>query len=218
MRSSAKSTRGRTVLGVFDREEPAARAHLAGVGVDEVIESDRGPDAFVEVLGRAARRRRVAAPTPVTQHAGPARRGTCRRRRRSRGCRTDRDRRAPRARASAAVLVDADDVSPTVAPRLGLPIEPNLRTAIDAVEHGRGDLRASLVAAPGIRCSVLAGLPNANGWAHVRVGEVMRVIEDLGRRTCFGRRGRQWSDRSRMSAANRVAACPRACARSSRRT
>ena len=177
MRSSVKCTRGRTVLGVFDREEPAARAHLAGVGVDDVIESDRGPDAFVEVLV-ALHARRVAAPTPVTQHAGPARRGRVVVVGGPAGA--GRTEIAVHLAASvAAVLVDADDVSPTVAPRLGLPIEPNLRTAIDAVEHGRGDLRASLVAAPGIRCSVLTGLPNANGWAHVRVGEVMRVIEDL---------------------------------------
>src|SRR5262245_52946272 len=46
----ALHARGRSVLGVFAREEPAARAHLVAVGVDAVIESDRGPHAFVEAL------------------------------------------------------------------------------------------------------------------------------------------------------------------------
>jgi MinD-like ATPase involved in chromosome partitioning or flagellar assembly len=168
--------RGRAVLGVFDREEPAARGHLVSVGVDEVIESDCGPDAFVERLV-ALHARRAAAPAPVAPQALPSRRG--------RVVVVGGPAGAGRTEISvhlaagiADVLVDADDVAPSIAPRLGLSIEPNLRTAIDAVEHGRGELAGSLVPGPGT-CSVLAGLPNANGWAHVRVGEVMRVIEDL---------------------------------------
>jgi len=38
-------------------------------------------------------------------------------------------------RRTSIVLLDADDVAPAVGPRLQLPIEPNLRTAIDAVEQ-----------------------------------------------------------------------------------
>ena len=48
--------RGRAVLGVFDREEAASRAHLVGVGVDAVIESDAGPEGFIRaiVAGRSS--------------------------------------------------------------------------------------------------------------------------------------------------------------------
>jgi MinD-like ATPase involved in chromosome partitioning or flagellar assembly len=169
--------RGRTVLGVFDREEPAARAHLVGVGVDQVIESDRGPDAVVELLVEL-HSRQVTAPIAAMQPGGPTRRGRVVVVGGPAG--VGRTEIAVHLAANGgAVLVDADDVSPGVAPRLGLPIEPNLRTAIDAVEHGRGDARAALVAVSDPRCSILAGLPSANGWSHVRVGEVMRVVEDL---------------------------------------
>ena len=66
--------RGRAVLGVCDREEPSARAHLIAVGADEVIESDLGPrrvrhgDADI-----AVRRHEVARPETIG--VAPARRG-----------------------------------------------------------------------------------------------------------------------------------------------
>ena len=121
------------------RSPPRGRI-LPRVGVDE---RDRVRPWARRVRGGSGRAARAAWPCTDTGdaacRAGAA--GTRRRRRRSRGRRSDRDCRCTSPRPSAAVLVDADDVSPTVAPRLGLPIEPNLRTAIDAVEHGRGDLR-----------------------------------------------------------------------------
>ncbi len=58
--------RGRAVLGVCDREEPSARAHLVAVGVDEVIESDLGPRAFVAAMQTLrVRRTEVARPDPI---------------------------------------------------------------------------------------------------------------------------------------------------------
>jgi MinD superfamily P-loop ATPase len=77
------------------------------------------------------------------------------------------------------VLLDADDVAPAVAQRWNLPIEPNLCTAIDAVEHGRGALDACLIPGPAPRLSVLTGIPNAGAWEQVRPGEVVRVVERL---------------------------------------
>jgi hypothetical protein len=62
---------------------------------------------------------------------------------------------------------------------LHLPIEPNLRTAIDAVEHGRGDLEPCVVVEPTSRLSVVSGLPNPHAWAQVRPGEVVRVVDRL---------------------------------------
>ena len=77
------------------------------------------------------------------------------------------------------MLVDADDVAPAIAARLGLPIEPNLRTAIDAVEHARGDLFDSLAIDRSGALPVLAGLPNPSAWVHVRPGEVARLVQRL---------------------------------------
>ena len=164
--------RGRAVLGVCDREEPSARAHLVAVGVDEVIESDLGPRAFVTAMQTLhVRRHEVTRPEAID--VAPPRRGrivavggppgvgrtevavqlaATRRRRagRRRRCRT-----VGRARG------------------LGLPIEPNLRTAIDAVEHARGELFDSLTTDRSGALRVLAGLPNPSAWVHVRPGEVV---------------------------------------------
>ena len=169
--------RGRTVLGVFDREEPAARVHLVEIGVDEVLESDRGPRAFVEALvslrARCADVVLVDEPLETKQRSGRivvvggvAGSG-----------RTEIA--VQLAAVAGDALVDADDVAPAVAARLALPIEPNLRTAIDAVEHGGSELQESLVRGSVGRAVVLPGLPNPNSWTHVRAGEVMRVVDQL---------------------------------------
>ena len=176
MRSSRTCRRGAAlVLGVFDREEPAARACLTALGVDAEIESDAGPDAFVDLLV-ALQSRRTVAPAAAVRDMTPARRGRVVVVGGPAGA--GRTEVAVHLAASMAdVLVDADDVTPAVASRLGLPIEPNLRTAIDALEHGRGELRGSLVSIPHTQCAAVVGLPNASGWSQVRVGEVMRVVE-----------------------------------------
>ena len=173
--------RGRAVLGVFDREEPVARELLVAVGVDEVVESDGGADLFVQATRRLAARRRelVAEPqagvasvrrgrivavggppgvgrTEVAVHLTSALRG---------------------------VLVDADDVGPSVAPRLGLSVEPNIRTLIDAVEHGRGDVLDCVQGDASGSLPAVAGLPNAGAWVQLRPGEVVRVVEHLARDT-----------------------------------
>ncbi|MGH9025657.1 MAG: MinD/ParA family ATP-binding protein [Acidimicrobiia bacterium] len=78
------------------------------------------------------------------------------------------------------MLVDADEVTPSVAARLGLPIEPNLRSAIDAVEFGLGNLSRALLPVPGAAFGVLGGLPNVAAWSQVRPSEVVTVTESLG--------------------------------------
>jgi MinD-like ATPase involved in chromosome partitioning or flagellar assembly len=171
--------RGHAVLGVYDREEPASRKHLAALGVDALIESDAGMDGFVRgIITTAGNRAQHAAPAPLA------------------------DRRAGRlvvvggppgvgrtevaiglavacTRNHSVALVDADDVAPAVAQRLHLPIEPNLRAAIDAVEHGRGELHACVISDPRWSLSIVAGVPNPGAWAQVRPGEVVRVIDRL---------------------------------------
>jgi hypothetical protein len=172
---------GRAILGVFDREEGSARARLAGIGVDAVIESDCGARAFVDAIrGLHARRVVVGAPAPATDADAEARV------RRGRVIAVGGAPGVGRTEVAiqlavrlGAALIDADDVAPAVAPRLGLPIEPNIRTAIDAVEHGDGDPAATLVHAGG--STVLAGLPSAGAWSHVRAGEVVRVVHHVAR-------------------------------------
>jgi hypothetical protein len=170
-------TRGRRILGVYDRTEPAGRDHLAALGADAVVASDSGPQAFVDALATLSATRDDLDPDrpalTVAERSGrivvvggaPG------------SGRTEIA--VALAAAVGDVLVDADDVAPAVAARLGLPIEPNIRTAIDAIEHGRADVVASLLPGAVGAAAVLSGLPNPSAWTQVRPGEVIRVVEAL---------------------------------------
>jgi MinD superfamily P-loop ATPase len=169
--------RGRVVLGVYERDEPAGRTHLRALGADATVVSDEGPAAFVDALvALQARLGELVANEP--QPRARARRGRIVLVGGPTGAgRTEIA--VQLARELTAPLVDADDVAPGVAPRLSLPIEPNLRTAIDAVEHGRGELVTSVVHERVSGLAVLGGLPNPSAWAQIRPGEVVRVVERL---------------------------------------
>lgn len=179
--------RGRLVLGVFDRTESAGRDHLLGLPVDRVIESDAGADSIVRLAGSMVADQAVTAdpPTPIPRVPGrepPSESG-------SRlvvvsgppGAGSTEIAIALAAGIDAATLVDADDVSPSVAQRLGLPIEPNLRGAVDAVEFGLGSPEHTVQLVNS--CAVLVGLPNPSAWDQIRPGEVLRVLEHIGSRT-----------------------------------
>src|SRR5581483_10159356 len=73
------------------------------------------------------------------------------------------------------VLLDADASGPSIAMRLAITSERNIRTAIDAVEHGLGELDDALTTVGGVR--VLAGLPNVSCWDQVRSGEMRRLLD-----------------------------------------
>jgi MinD-like ATPase involved in chromosome partitioning or flagellar assembly len=172
---------GRAVLGIFDRDEPASRTHLTALGVDGLLESDAGPDGFVRAIAAVAGRRgaepradvNVVAPRRVGRViaiGGPPGVG-----------RTEISVQLALSfqRHHPTHLFDADDVAPAIAQRLHLPIEPNLHSAIDAVEHGRGELDVCLTVHPRSGLRVLAGLGSASSWSQVRPGEIMRVLEEV---------------------------------------
>jgi CO dehydrogenase nickel-insertion accessory protein CooC1 len=170
--------RGRLVLGVYDRDELVGRDLLDALGVDATVASDGGPAGIVTALRilhgdgtRDGHRARVddaarGARAPVVVVAGPAGAGS-----------TEIAISLVQAMRVDTVLVDADDVAPGIAARLGLPIEPNLRTAIDAVEHADGALDDQCVALPGGTARVLTGLPSAAAWSQLRPPELLRVVE-----------------------------------------
>ncbi len=169
--------RGRRVLGVHDLAEPASRTHLTDVAVDAVIESDASVDAFVRALVALGEDRGpIGLPPAVTERSGRlvvvgGSPGTGR---------TEVAIQLAIASAGRPVLVDCDDVGPSVAQRLGLALEPNLRTAIDAVEHGHGRLGDALQREQRSGLALVAGVPGPHAWAQVRPGEVLRVVDRLG--------------------------------------
>jgi MinD-like ATPase involved in chromosome partitioning or flagellar assembly len=173
--------RSRRVLGVHERSEPASRAHLETVNVDAVVESDAGPEAFVRALVELCseqQRHAGFAPPPLAPRpsrlvgvGGPPGVGKTE---------VAIELAVAAARDSSVLLADCDDVAPAVAQRLALSLEPNLRTAIDAVEHGRGDLAACIHREAHRKVAVLGGIPNSTSWMQVRPGEVIRVVDRLG--------------------------------------
>ncbi|MEX1007214.1 MAG: hypothetical protein WD271_05150 [Acidimicrobiia bacterium] len=179
----AVQRRTRSVLGVFDPDEVAGREHLAALGVDATIASDAPVADFVEVIAALMPARLVEArggeiltpdsvrngPTVVT---GPSGAGTSEI---ALGLAA-----AVAARGERAVLVDADEIASSTATRLGVAIEPNLRSAIDAVEYGTGDLVAALVAVGRPAFDVLCGLPSLAAAAQIRPRDVLDVVGALG--------------------------------------
>ncbi len=171
---------GRTIVGVHDPEEVASREHLVALGVDALVDSDADPDAFVRAIvsvaggredrlhsGGAVSESRVGQLVAVGGSPGSGRTEIAIELALAIG------------RMASVVLVDGDDMAPAVASRLQLPIEPNIRTAIDAVEHGRGDLPRCVLTEPRSHLGVVTGLPSAGAWAQVRASEVVRVVDRL---------------------------------------
>ena len=75
------------------------------------------------------------------------------------------------------VLVDCDDNAPSLAQRLGLPLHPNIRTAVDVLEHRSGTLDRVLHSVE--RLLVLPGLANVGDWAEVRPRQVTDLLRML---------------------------------------
>jgi len=88
------------------------------------------------------------------------------------------------------VVVDADSATPSVAVRLGLPLEPNLCTAVDAVAFGIGavpgalfdlgpDWPVVLVGAPNRRAGTALGGTDVAAVAHALARHYARVVVDV---------------------------------------
>ena len=174
--------RQRLVLGVFDPADGQdGKERLRECGVDQVIESAASADEFVvavRALVALAPYRRVDEPdeadelTPggrlIAVGAPP---GGCGATEVAISIATRLSRSGP------TVLIDVDEVAPSVAQRLSLRLLPNLRTAIDAVQHRRGDLGRSLQEVGDVR--VLCGFSGEREWIEIRPIELHDVISEL---------------------------------------
>jgi MinD-like ATPase involved in chromosome partitioning or flagellar assembly len=176
--------RARCVLGVFDPDEAAGREHLAALGADATIRSDAAVSEFIALLTtltpvRFVEPRRSEIVAPALDRNGPAvitgppGAGTSEI---ALGLAA-----TVAARRASAVLVDADELASSTAARLGLAIEPNLRSAIDAVEHGLGDMTNALVRMGHPSFDVLCGLPSLAAATQIRPQGVREVLVALGR-------------------------------------
>ncbi|HWD08588.1 MAG TPA: hypothetical protein VHA57_05775, partial [Actinomycetota bacterium] len=187
--------RGRGVLGVYDPDERTGKDRLLELGADEVIEAAASADEFVQAVNRIVRARPMPgverAISPGVAAAGDARREAPALRRPNPGgwqwavggppggCGATEVAielaRQLRRRGQSVVLIDAGEVAPALAQRLGLSPIPNIRTAIDALVHGSGKLPDTLAPVPAGGFSVVAGLVNPADWAQVRAAEAADV-------------------------------------------
>ncbi len=181
--------RGRRVVGVFDPEEPAGKDHLLALGVDATIAGDSPMAEFVDALADLdiSAPHTIGAGVDTVADAGAA----CDRRlgplvvvsgpRGSGVTEVAVTLAALAARRAPVVLVDAHEVAPSVAGRLGLDLEPNLRSAIDACAHGLGDLAATIACPPGAAASlgVVAGFPSPVAATQVTAGDVLGVVDTV---------------------------------------
>lgn len=169
--------RGCLVVGVFDaRDGTDAKRRLLDCGVDDVVEAEASPDEFLAVVGRVHQ----FAPDPVLDDDREHRPG-----RRGRVIVVG----APQGGCGATevvialgdvltgVMVDGDDVAPALAQRMGAPLHPNLRTAIDVVHHRSGAIGEAMT--PLGRSYLVAGLAHGDDWAQLHAGEVEGVVDEL---------------------------------------
>jgi MinD-like ATPase involved in chromosome partitioning or flagellar assembly len=140
---SAVKKSGAEVVGVFSPTDGSdAKRRLLECGISDVIETDAAPEEYLEkVMAALAHRLPVSMETPapsvgwsiavtgasdgvgVTEVAVALARGISSKLK--------------------VALVDVDPTWPSVAQRLDLPLHPNIRTALDIVAHGSGDLEAA---------------------------------------------------------------------------
>ena len=81
-------------------------------------------------------------------------------------------------RGDTTVLVDLDEVAPSIANRLGLPLHPNVRSLVDVVQHGSGLLRDAVQTGPG-GLRVVAGARGGTDAAAIRPGEMVDALDEL---------------------------------------
>jgi MinD-like ATPase involved in chromosome partitioning or flagellar assembly len=77
------------------------------------------------------------------------------------------------------VVVDANELTPSVAQQLSLPVLPNLRIAVDALRSRHHRVGDALMPVPDGGFWVLGGLADPAQWAEVTPGEVAAVVDEL---------------------------------------
>ena len=181
--------RDRKVLGVF--EETAGERRLRSLRVDAVIDTAATPEQFIATIVDLAAQREVdeefaelvaglneaeasqAVPSKGRVVAVGGAGGGVGATEVAVGIASELADRGQRV-----VLVDADDVSPNVAQRLAMPLHPNIRTAMDWLQHRSGSVVDSLVSHPSGFFALL-GLPNVRDWGEIRSGDALDVINSL---------------------------------------
>ncbi|MDP9388567.1 MAG: hypothetical protein M3Q48_11820 [Actinomycetota bacterium] len=190
--------RGTAVVAVWDPTQPRTKELGVRLAADALIEADAKPEelvrlalelagASVERPAREAEQGSVAitavggdvVPSPRPQRPGGLRLAVAGPVPEEAQEVTVELARALASGGMAVVVVDVDEVHPGLAQRLGLPVLPNLRIAVDGLRDRQRPLSDTLHGVHEAGFWVLAGLADPAQWAEVQPGEVAEVIEHL---------------------------------------
>lgn len=177
---------GRAVLGVFDAEDAQGKSDLVDVGVDALAEADSDEETLIHLMQRLANRQPQDRVSPPRRPPTP----TASRRTRMIGVTgpaggvgvTELALEIAATCASAdvpTVLVDADELQPSLAQRLGIALHPNVHTALRALQHNK-DLQDCLQPlATRQPLDVLPGMTAGDDWYTVRAGSLAGLADGL---------------------------------------
>lgn len=172
---------GCEVIGVFDPDDsPHAKRRLLECGIGDVVESGATPDEFLNVVRGTISH--GLEPIPIEHESNSsawsiAVTGV------SDGVGSTEvavglaNAIAP---TISTVLIDLDPTWPSVAPRLDIPLYPNLRTAVDKVLHDSKRIESSLQRRGPL--SIVGGIAdhgNAGSLSHTEVSMLVDVLADL---------------------------------------
>ncbi len=193
--AEAAKRAGAALLGVYVTGEDDGRERLERLGFEGVIESEATVDEFLSAIRRVAPARNrsmhaLADPDsrdeksdarPGLRIVVGAATGGCGASEVSLGL---ADALAGRSGTDSGergecVLIDADDVSPSLPVRLNLPLTPNVRNAVDAHEHRLGDIESALLRVDDAAFCLLNGPPRPGDWTQLRIPEVTSMLETL---------------------------------------
>lgn len=177
---SVLRTQNKAIIGVCEaHERVSATEFLSAMGIQDVVSSDLDPEAFLDLannlaLSLPAKREVVDIVTQPEPRFGLTAVIGC-----SGGVgSTEVAIGVAQTLPARRVLIDLDVLYPAVAQRLGLSLQPNLRSALDAHRHAPDELSEHMVE---VRrgLEVLAGVVSTDDWGGMRPTEVMQLVEGL---------------------------------------
>lgn len=192
--------RGMGLVAVWDPAEPATKTQALELGGDTLIEADAEPAEFLRVVLDVAGEWVDAAPPEAVATGRPAPMmpgfeglgaGAP-----GRGQRTVvagpvgaepelvilELARALAKKNERVVVVDANDICPSLAQLVDQPLLPNLPMAIDALRQRGGRLEDQLLAVAAGRFWLVGGLADPAQWIELRPRAVMDLIDELAAR------------------------------------
>ena len=170
---------GCAVVGVFDPADgPDAKRRLLDCGISDVIESDATADEFLQAVRSAMQHRFESVPDSDGSESGAWSIGVT-------GAIdgvgvTEVSVSLARSLSTSleTILVDLDPIWPSIAPRLDLPLHPNLRTAVDRVLHDSGRIQSVMHELGPL--SVVGGLADHGSAGPISHTEIAMLLDVLG--------------------------------------